>query len=97
VQPGQKLYLAPEQRVKVWSDQLAADQHAADLVGAGADVEQLGVAHEALDRPVLGVARAAQRLDRLQRDLHRAFARQQDRAGRVEARGLARVAGLGDL
>ena len=47
------------------ADQLAADQHAPDLVGAGADVEQLGVAQVALHRPVLGVARAAQRLDRL--------------------------------
>src|SRR4051794_34311694 len=38
------------------SDQLATDEHAADLVGAGADVEQLGVSVVALDGPVLGVA-----------------------------------------
>ncbi len=46
------------------SDQLPADQEAADLVGAGADVVELGVAQQAFDRPLLGVARAAQGLDR---------------------------------
>jgi len=54
-------------------DQLAADEHAADLVGAGADVEQLGVAVVALDRPVLGVAGAAEGLHRLVGDLHGVF------------------------
>ena len=44
----------------------------------------------ALDRPVLGVAGAAQRLDRLAGDPHRILARQQDRAGGVEAGRLAR-------
>ena len=78
-------------------DQFSADQHPPNLVGAGADVEQLGVAVIALDRPVLGVAGAAQGLDRLVGDLHRVFGGQQDRAGRVEPRGLARVARLGDL
>ncbi len=52
-------------------DQLPPDQHAADLVGARADVEELGVTEEPLDGPVLGVAGAAQRLDRLERDLLR--------------------------
>src|SRR3954452_15827577 len=57
---------------------LAADEHSADLVGAGADVEQLGVAVIALPRPVLRVACAAQRLHRLVRDLHRIFRRVED-------------------
>src|SRR5688500_17826108 len=78
------------------ADQFAADQHAADLVGAGADVEQLGVAHVAFDRPVLGVAGAAQGLDRLERGFHRILAGEQDRAGGVEAGGPAGVAGAGD-
>src|SRR5687767_3762257 len=78
-------------------DQLAPDQHASDLVGASADVEQLGVAEISFDRPVLGVAGAAQRLDRLAGDLHRILARQQDRAGRVEARRPPRVASPRDL
>src|SRR6185369_5636985 len=78
-------------------DQLPPDQHAPNLVRACADVEQLRVAIIALDRPVLGVACTAQSLDGLIGDLHRVLARQQDRACRVVARGLARVAGPGDL
>src|SRR3546814_17397191 len=45
----------------------------------------------------LGIARAAQRLDRLARDLHRALAREQDRARGVETRRLPRVACPGDI
>src|SRR5471032_2267238 len=45
--------------------QFAADQHAADFAGAGADFIQLGVAPQAADRIVVDVAVAAQRLDRL--------------------------------
>src|SRR3546814_563278 len=61
------------------------------------DVEQLGVAPVTLDGPVLGIARAAQRLDRFARDLHRIFAGEQDAARGVETRRLSRVAGLGDV
>src|SRR5438045_6252839 len=50
---------------------------------------QFGVAHIALDRPVLGVAGAAERLHRLDRRLHRILAGEEDRAGGVEACGLA--------
>src|SRR5689334_3056218 len=78
------------------SDDFATDQHPTDLVRARADVEQLGVAREAFDRPLLGIARATQRLDRLQADLHRILARQQDRAGRIETSRLATVARLSD-
>jgi hypothetical protein len=46
-------------------EQLAADQHAADFAGAGADLVQLGVAPQAADRVLVDVAVAAQRLDRL--------------------------------
>src|SRR3546814_16318552 len=47
-------------------------------------------------RPFLGVARAAERLDRLERGFDGVFAGQQDRAGGVEAGRLAGVAGAGD-
>ena len=63
------------------SDQFARDQEAADFVGAGADVVQLGIAQEAFDRPVGGIARAAQSLDRLERAFHRILAGEQDRPG----------------
>src|SRR5690349_5855633 len=78
-------------------DQLAPNQHSTDLVGARADVEQLGVAVIAFDRPILGVACAAERLHSLVGDLHRILAREQDRTGGVVASGLAFVARPGDL
>jgi hypothetical protein len=40
-------------------NQFAPDQHAPYLVRPGTDVEQLGVAHEAFDGPVLGVTSAS--------------------------------------
>src|SRR5438270_9794609 len=75
----------------------APDQHAPDLVRPRADVEQLGIAVVAFDRPVLGVAGPAQRLHRFVGDLHRIFGRKQYRAGGVEARGATGIAGFGDL
>src|SRR5579872_3695503 len=77
-------------------DQLAADEEAADLVGAGADVVELGVAQVALHRIVAQVAGPAQRLDGLERRPDAVLGRQQDRAGGVETGGAARIAGLGD-
>src|SRR3546814_8024281 len=67
-------------RSRAGADQLAPDQHPANLVRPRADVEQLGVAPVTLDRPVLRVTRATERLDRLARHLHRALACEQDRA-----------------
>src|SRR6478609_2132283 len=80
-------------------EQLAADQHAPDLAGAGADLVQLGVAPQPLDREVLGVADAAQRLDRLAGHPGRLLGRIEDGTGRVLAEGarmVAAVAGLAD-
>src|SRR3546814_9451071 len=71
-------------------DQLATDQIAADFVCPSADVVEFGVAEEAFYRPFLGVARAAERLDRLERGFDGVLAGQQDRAGGVEAGRLAR-------
>src|SRR3546814_16062574 len=69
---------------------------AADFVGTRGDVVEFGGAEEAFYRPFLGVARAAERLDRLERGFDGVFAGQQDRAGGVEAGRLAGVAGAGD-
>ena len=53
-------------------EQFAADQHAADLAGAGADLVELGVAQQAPGRIVVDVAVAAEHLDRFERH-HVAF------------------------
>src|SRR3546814_5399673 len=47
--------------------------------------------------PYTTLFRSAERLDRFTRDLHRAFAGEQDAARGVEARRLPRVACLGDV
>src|SRR5690606_9818198 len=72
-------------------DQLAPDQHAPDLVGACADRIQLGIAQDAAGGVLVDVAVAAQRLDRLQRHLHRGLAGVQQAAGGVDARAVAGV------
>src|SRR5690606_27258136 len=51
--------------------QLPGDDQALDLVGALEDLGHLGLAHEPLDREVLGVAVAAEHLHRVGGDLHR--------------------------
>src|SRR5687768_13755011 len=77
-------------------EQLAADQHAADLAGAGADFVELGVAQEPAGRIVVDVAVAAQKLDGVERDQRRLLGGVEDGTGRILARDLAAVAGLGD-
>ena len=77
-------------------EQLAADQHAADLAGAGADLVELGVAQQAARRVVVDVAVAAEQLDRVERHLGGLLGRVEDGAGGVLAGRLAAVAGLGD-
>src|ERR1700674_5565286 len=62
-------------------EELAPVEHAADLVGAGADVVQLRVAEQPARGKFVDVAVAAQRLDRLERDLDRV------RRGEEQARG----------
>ena len=53
------------------ADQLTANQHPPDLICASTDVEQLGVAIETLNRPILGVACTTKRLNGLIRHTHR--------------------------
>ncbi|KAI3480412.1 hypothetical protein L1887_57426 [Cichorium endivia] len=75
--------------------ELATDQHAADLAGAGADLVELGVAQQAAGREFVDVAVAAEDLDRFQGHLGGAFGGVEDHPGSVLARGLGAVAGLG--
>src|SRR5262245_44820089 len=75
-------------------EQLAADQHAADFAGAGADLVELGVAEQPPGRIFVDIAVAAEELDRVERALRRLLRGIEDRAGGVLARGLAAVAGL---
>src|SRR3546814_10036703 len=44
--------------------QFTADQHPPDFVRTCANIEQFGVAHIALDRPILRISRTAQCLNR---------------------------------
>src|SRR4030088_1155773 len=86
----------PSHRLRV---QLAADQHPPDLAGAGADLVELGVAPQAPGRVFVGVADAAERLDRLARHPGRLLGRIQDRAGgglSQRARMVAAIARLAD-
>src|ERR1700733_10144754 len=53
------------------AEQFAADQHAADFAGAGADFVELGVAQQASGRIVVDIAVAAEQLDRIKRALRR--------------------------
>src|SRR5580658_6418300 len=75
-------------------EDLAADQHAADFRGAGADFVELGVAQQPAGREVVDVAVAAEDLDGFERHPGRAFGGVEDRAGGIFARSLAAVAGL---
>src|SRR5258708_30903030 len=75
------------------AEQLAADQHAADLGGSGADLVELGIPQQAGDRIVVGVAVAAQGLDGLQRHLGGMLGRIEEGAGRIHAIDAALVAG----
>src|SRR5574338_191941 len=70
--------------------QLAADQHAADFAGAGADLVELGVAPQATHRVFVGIAHAAQGLDRFAGHPGGLLGRIQDGPGGV----LAQAAGV---
>src|SRR4051794_15673026 len=74
-------------------EDFAADQHAADLAGAGADLVELGVAQQAPGRVFVDVAVAAEDLHRVERDPGGAFGRVEDCAGGILARRLTAVAG----
>ena len=68
-QPAAEAALTAAAASRRLAEQLAADQHAADLAGAGADLVELGVAQQPPGRVVVDVAVAAEDLDRVERDL----------------------------
>src|SRR4051812_11754583 len=70
-------------------EQLAPDQHAANLAGSRADLVELGIAPQPAGGVVVGVADAAQRLDRLARHPGGLLGGIEDDAGAVLARGRA--------
>src|SRR5258706_913229 len=72
-------------------EELAADEPAPDLGGAGADLVELGVAPEAPGRRLVDVAHAAERLDRLAGHPGRFFRRVQNGPGGILARGFAAI------
>src|SRR6266480_292074 len=74
-------------------EDFAADQHAADLAGAGADLVELGVAQQAPRRVFVDVAVAAEDLHCVERHPGGAFGGVEDRAGGVLPRHLSAVAG----
>src|SRR5207302_1549796 len=71
-------------RVVARQENLARDDEPLDLGGPFVDLEQLGVAHQLLDRILLDVAVAAEDLDRVGRDLHRGVRGEALREGRLE-------------
>src|SRR4051794_1011432 len=76
-------------------EQLAADQHAPDLTGAGADLVELGIAQQPPGRVLVDVAVAAQRLDRFERHPGGLLCGEEDRTGCVLAGRPPLVAGSG--
>src|SRR5690606_19457518 len=78
------------------AEQFAADQPAADLRSAGADLVELGVAQEAAGRIVVDIAVAAEALDRFERHPGRPLGGVEDDAGGILARRVAAVARAGD-
>src|SRR3984957_21265169 len=77
-------------------EQLPPDQHSPDFARPGADLVELGVAQQTPERIIVGVAVAAENLDRVERDLGCALGGIEDRARGVLARRLAAIARLGD-
>src|SRR6187401_267195 len=84
--PTMTMFSAMTSPLNRFFEELAPDQHAADLVGAGADVVELGVAQQAPRREFVDVAVAAEGLDRLERHLYRVLGGEQQAGGRVLAR-----------
>src|SRR5699024_279558 len=71
------------------AENVAGDNDALDLARALVDLGDLGVAHHALNRVILGVAVAAVDLDRLGGDLHGSLGSEQLGGSSVEGEGLA--------
>ena len=70
-------------------EEVAPDDHALDLRRALVDLQQLRVAHQLLDRVLLGVAVAAEDLHRVGGDLHRRVGAERLRIGRLDRVELA--------
>src|SRR5699024_7213520 len=71
------------------AENVAGDNDALDLTRALVDLGDLGIAHHALNRVILGVAVAAVDLDCLGGDLHGSFGGEQLSGSSVEGEGLA--------
>src|SRR6476661_3522495 len=72
-------------------EELAADDEPLDLVGALEDLGHLGLAHVALQREVLGVARATEHLHRVGGDAHGVVGADQLGHGRFLGEGSAGI------
>src|SRR5262249_13988136 len=70
-------------------EQLSGDHEPLDLRRALVDLEELGVAHELLDRVLLHVPVAAEDLDGVRRDLHARVGGEALRVGRLQGRAPA--------
>ena len=71
--------------------QVTGDDHPLDLVGALEDLHDLGLPHVALHREVAGVARPAEDLHRIGRDLHGIVRGDELRHGRLLGERLPEV------
>src|SRR5258706_1805296 len=80
---------SPDAFLDRFFEELAPDQHAADLVGAGSDVVELGVTEQSPRGEFVDVAVAAEALDRLERDLHGVLGGEHDAGGGILAHGAA--------
>src|SRR5437660_788710 len=81
----------------VSSNQLAGDDDALQFVGALADDEERGIAVEALDRELLGIAVAAVDAHRLQADIDGGLGGEQLGHSGLHVAALALVVGVGGL
>ncbi len=77
-------------------ENLAADQHAANLAGAGADFVELGIPQQSPGWVVVDVTVAPEALNGFKRHPGGALGCVENRAGGVLARGFAAIAGLRD-
>src|SRR3989344_2364976 len=90
-------HLARSVRLFGFVEQFAADQHAANFAGAGANFIKFGVAQQAAGRVLVGIAVTTEQLDGVQGHFGGHFGGVEDHGGGVFARLLTTVAGLGDV
>src|SRR5579862_7922680 len=94
--PMWRAYVHVMYRLCALGEDFAADQHAADFRGAGADLVELGVAQQAPGGVIVDVAVAAQDLHRVQCHAGGGLGGVEDRAGGVLPGRLAAIAGPRD-